>query len=111
MIVTHSLRQALPLQLEVLIQAVYVRPLKGSESKVGTPTGAGSGAAAAALAAVQYDLKEMVLESLLDLCRLPWFFPELYLNYDCNPQVPFTSPLHPSQLSASCVHSECVPSV
>jgi hypothetical protein len=30
--------------------------------------------------------KQVVLESLRDLCRLPWFFAELFANYDCNPE-------------------------
>ena len=31
-----------------------------------------------------YDLKEVALESLLDLCRLPWLLLELFFNFDCH---------------------------
>lgn len=36
--------------------------------------------------AAAYAKKEAVLEQLLDLSFMRWFWPELYLNNDCNPE-------------------------
>ena len=31
-----------------------------------------------------YEKRELALEALVHLCRLPGLIPELYLNYDCH---------------------------
>ena len=73
-------RQHLHMQLEVMFNTVYLRflvsksaPLSSASQQHADPSSS------------SYDLKELTLESLLDFCRLPWFFSELYANYDCNP--------------------------
>ncbi len=70
------------MQTEVIFNSVYLRCLQSRETSVET--------------------KELVLESLLDFCRLPFFFRELYLNYDCD--LRFTDLCHNlvSQVSQLC---------
>ena len=41
-------------------------------------------AASAAKVAANYELKELALEALVDMWRLPGLVAELYLNYDCS---------------------------
>lgn len=31
-----------------------------------------------------YEMKEMALEAIVQLCRIPSFVTELYINYDCD---------------------------
>jgi len=59
-----QLRKHLSMQIEVVFNTIYLRLLT-------TPH-------------VSYHRQEVVLESLLDFSRLPWFFRELYINYDCD---------------------------
>lgn len=58
-----------------------------SESQELQTASAGSDDMAGTGAQQAYELRELVLESLLDLCRLPWFFTELFVNFDCKPEV------------------------
>ena len=66
-------RHRLHMQIEVMLNSVYLRFLH-SKSNSNVSVDASSSSA--------YDLKELTLESLLDLCRLPWWWSELYINYD-----------------------------
>ena len=67
-------RHRLHMQIEVMLNSVYLRFLH-SKSNSNVSVDASSSSA--------YDLKELTLESLFDLCRLPWWWSELYINYDC----------------------------
>ena len=69
-------RQHLHMQMEVMFNTVYLRSLASKSTAV---------AASHDPSSTSYDIKELTLESLLDFCRLPWFFTELYVNYDCHP--------------------------
>lgn len=40
--------------------------------------------ASAAKLAANYELRELALEALVDMWRLPGLVSELYLNYDCS---------------------------
>ena len=66
-------RHRLHMQIEVMLNSVYLRQLH-SKAVSGVSVDASSSSA--------YDLKELTLESLFDLCRLPWWWSELYINYD-----------------------------
>ena len=67
-------RHRLHMQIEVMLNSVYLRFLHSkSNSNVSVDASSSS----------SYDLKELTLESLFDLCRLPWWWSELYINYDC----------------------------
>jgi len=84
------MREHLSQQLEIVINTVYLRILTSrtppdalrspSSSSIAIAPSDGAGGLS-----VTYDVKELTLESLLDLCRVPWFLAELFLNYDCQP--------------------------
>ncbi|GAB5369977.1 hypothetical protein AAMO2058_001452500 [Amorphochlora amoebiformis] len=60
---TH-MRSKLNMQTETLLSQIYIRILDQKQ-------------------AVPYEIRESLIESLLDLARLPCFFQDLYANYDC----------------------------
>jgi Sec7-like guanine-nucleotide exchange factor len=73
------MREQLGFQTEVVINTVYIGALMHKRYDTGANSNVGGQSNA-------YELREVVLESLRDLCRLPWFFAELFANYDCNPE-------------------------
>lgn len=75
------MRQRLSMQLEVFINTVFLRTLSSKGNSE-----AASNRHDSSKQTNTYDLKEIALENLLDFTRQPWFFTELYSNYDCNPE-------------------------
>eukprot|EP00808_Paulinella_micropora_P001567 g81679.t1 len=58
-----AIRVQIPLQIELMLSRVYLPAIsKGSN----------------------FELQEVIFESVLDLVRHHWFLPELYANFDCN---------------------------
>ena len=83
-------RQHLHMQMEVMFNTVYLRALVSKSTAQPASHDPSS---------TSYDIKELTLESLLDFCRLPWFWTELYVNYDCHPT---SSNLHENLFRSLC---------
>ena len=103
-------RDALPAQMEIVVQSVYLRIIgiklvapaapsapgattaapggvAGTPSKSSLGPSGSAGASAPldpSLVSSLYELQECVLESLLDLLSSSWFLPELFVNFDAN---------------------------
>ncbi|KAL3091715.1 hypothetical protein niasHT_024297 [Heterodera trifolii] len=84
--VCFLLLQTLRPQLKFQMESYFLKlgQLISTEQLAESVSISSAGSPLAAKAAVCYELRELALEALVDMWRLPGLVAELYLNYDCS---------------------------